>query len=80
MAYDSPKAIHFSASRDGLRLAHNHPVGLAARWAVAHKCRELVGDMSRLDFTERLDVVKAAAEFNHATTSGVIVQLELTPA
>lgn len=78
MVFDLPKAIHFTASKDGVRLDDFSVVGLAWRWTVAHRCRDAgVNDMRNLSIDDRLAVGTACSKFND-NKSGIVVQLALT--
>lgn len=78
MVFDLPKAIHFTASKDGVRLDAFSVVGLAWRWTVAHRCRDAgVRDMRTLSLDDRLAIGKVCALFND-NKSGIVVQLDMS--
>lgn len=79
MAFQLPKAVHFAAFKDGERLPPQDRLGLLARWNVANKCRERVGNMLNLTLADRVAISTACSEENKRTAKvGIVVQLEFT--
>lgn len=72
---DKPKAAHFAAFHDGVRLPHNSPTGLTARWTVANQCVEQgIDDMLHLSVGDRMMIVTLCNDFNRS--HAVQVQLD----
>ncbi len=44
MAYETPKAIHFDAYRDGEKLPSTNTDGLRSRWRAASICSNMLKD------------------------------------
>ncbi len=74
MVFDSPKAAHFNVFANGKKLDDLDPAGLALRWAIAHRCRDVISDMLNLTLMDRIRIGNIMAEVNNENT-GVYVQL-----
>lgn len=76
MAYDSPKAIHFTAKSEGKPLTWRNPVGMKARWSVANKCKDAgVEDMLNLSSDDRRKIDAACREVCEEYGGVVVVSL-----
>lgn len=77
--YDSPKAAHFDAYRDGVKLGWNDPAGLDARWKVARVVSDrlsevgMSADMMRMNSAKIAAIEAAIAELN--ADNGITVKL-----
>lgn len=76
--YDSPKAVHFVAKRDGVEIPTQRMVSIAMRWRVAHACRNAgVRCMMHLSQSDRITIDEITESTNNNLLgTGVTVELD----
>ena len=70
MAYDSPKAAHLAAYLDGELLPRLDPIGLAARWEIAHELESHGVDFLRLN-AESIAIIETVC----GSTAGRMIEV-----